>query len=132
MPYTRDSKSAAVRARLNHPVVDGDGHWLEPVPIFLDYLKDAGGPSRVARFRARKASEGRWYTLTPQERLAARLRRPTWWGEPADTLDRATAVMPVLMHERLDGFGIDFALVYTTLGLVQMTAPDGELRRTCR
>ena len=29
MAYLRDSKSAAVRAQLDHPVIDGDGHWLE-------------------------------------------------------------------------------------------------------
>ena len=28
MAYLRESKSAAVRARLSHPVIDGDGHWL--------------------------------------------------------------------------------------------------------
>ena len=44
------SKSAAVRARLDHPVVDGDGHWLEPIPIFLDYLRDLAGPSVVEKF----------------------------------------------------------------------------------
>jgi predicted TIM-barrel fold metal-dependent hydrolase len=133
MAYLRNSKSAAVRAKLDHPVIDGDGHWLEPVPIFLDYLRDVAGPTMVERFQVSKAREGRWYRMTPQERLAARLRRPTWWGEPADTLDRATAMIPGLMYERLDDFGVDFALMYTTLGLVQSTVPDAELRRaTCR
>ena len=50
MGYCKDSKSAAVRAQLDHPVIDGDGHWLEPVPIFLDYLRQVGGPSVVERF----------------------------------------------------------------------------------
>ena len=39
MAYLKDSKSAAVRRNLDHPVIDGDGHWLEPLPIFLDYVK---------------------------------------------------------------------------------------------
>jgi hypothetical protein len=50
MAYVKDSKSAKVRRRLDHPVIDGDGHWLEPMPIFLDYLKQVGGPSLVAKF----------------------------------------------------------------------------------
>jgi hypothetical protein len=50
MAYTKDSKSAAVRAKLDHPVIDGDGHWLEPVPIFLDYLREVGGPTMVERY----------------------------------------------------------------------------------
>lgn len=55
MAYRQDSKSAAVRARLNHPVIDGDGHWLEPVPLVLDCLRDVAGPALVERFGASKA-----------------------------------------------------------------------------
>lgn len=128
MAYVKDSKSAAVRARLDHPVIDGDGHWLEPVPIFLDYLRQVGGPSLVERF-IHKAREAGWYEMHPQERLDHRIHRPTWWGEPAHTLDRATAMIPQLFYERLDDFGIDFALVYTTLGLFYISNPDEELRR---
>jgi predicted TIM-barrel fold metal-dependent hydrolase len=128
MAYVKDSKSAVVRARLDHPVIDGDGHWLEPVPIFLDYLKQVGGLSIVERFM-KKAKDNGWYDMTPAQRLDRRLRRPTWWGEPARTLDRATAMIPRLLYERLDDFGIDFALVYTSLGLFYIGNPDDELRR---
>ena len=128
MAYSKDSKSAAVRARLDHPVIDGDGHWLEPVPIFLDYLRQVGGASVVERF-VHKAREAGWYEMPPQERLDRRIHRPTWWGEPTHTLDRATAMIPQLFYERLDDFGVDFALVYTTLGLFHISNPDEELRR---
>ncbi|HEY7710840.1 MAG TPA: amidohydrolase family protein [Candidatus Entotheonella sp.] len=128
MAYSRDSKSAAVRAQLNHPVIDGDGHWLEPVPIFLDYLREAGGPSVADRF-VKQAKEAGWYAMSPQERLDTRLKRPTWWGEPANVLDRATAMIPKLFYERLDDFGIDFAVVYTSLGLFYVSHPDDELRQ---
>ena len=114
MAYTKDSKSSAVRAQLDHPVIDGDGHLLEPVPIFLDYLRQVAGPSVAERF-VKKATEHidrGWYDMTPAERLDRRPTRPTWWGEPADTLDRATAMIPRLFYERLDDFGIDFALLY--------------------
>jgi predicted TIM-barrel fold metal-dependent hydrolase len=128
MAYTRDSKSAAVRAHLDHPVIDGDGHWLEPVPIFLDYLRDVGGASMVERFR-KKATDVPWYGMSQEDRLDRRPLRPTWWGEPANTLDRATAMVPRLFYERLDDFGIDFAVVYTSLGLFYVSNPDDELRR---
>jgi len=128
MAYSLDSKSAAVRARLDHPVIDGDGHWLEPVPIFLDYLRDVAGPSMVERF-VKKAKDVPWYGMTKAERMDKRVIRPTWWGEPARTLDRATAMVPRLFHERLDDFGIDFAVVYTSLGLFYISNPDTELRR---
>ena len=34
-------KAAEIRASLKHPVIDGDGHWMEPIPIFLEYLDEA-------------------------------------------------------------------------------------------
>ena len=98
------SKSAAVRSRLDHPVIDGDGHWLEPIPIFLDFLRDVAGPTVVDKF-VKKASETTWYDISPAERMRRRLMRPTWWGEPAHTLDRATAMIPRLFYERLDDIG---------------------------
>jgi len=131
MAYSTDSKSAAVRAQLDHPVIDGDGHWLEPVPIFLDYLREVAGPTVVERFRKMATAhiDRGWYDMTPAERLDRRLTRPTWWGEPASTLDRATAMIPKLFYERLDDFGIDFAMLYTSLGLFHIANPDEELRR---
>ncbi len=130
---TSSSTSAEIRAQLSHPVIDADGHWLEPVPIFLDFLEAEAGAAMVDRFRENKKREDGWYGLSGEERLARRSRRPTWWGEPAKTRDRATAMVPGLMYERLDEFGIDFAVVYTTLGLVQGSLPDADLRRSvCR
>jgi predicted TIM-barrel fold metal-dependent hydrolase len=128
MAYSKNSKSAAVRARLGHPVIDGDGHWLEPVPIFLDFLRDVGGPSIVDKFM-KKAKDTSWYDMVPAERMERRPHRPTWWGEPGNSLDRATAMVPKLFYERLDDFGIDFAMVYTSLGLFYVSNPDEELRR---
>jgi predicted TIM-barrel fold metal-dependent hydrolase len=128
MAYVKDSRSAAVRRRLDHPVIDGDGHWLEPLPIFLDYLRQVGGPSLVEHFRARDVERG-WYAMTREERMDKRPHRPTWWGEPTNTLDRATAMVPKLFYERLDDFGVDFCLLYTSLGLFHVSNPDGEIRR---
>ena len=129
MAYLKDSNSAAVRAKLDHPVIDGDGHWLEPVPIFLDYLREVGGPTLVQRFVKQADKDDAWYDMTPEERLEQRTKRPTWWGEPTNTLDRATAMVPKLLYERLDDFGIDFALIYTSLGLFYIGNTDEEIRR---
>jgi predicted TIM-barrel fold metal-dependent hydrolase len=123
------SKSAAVRSRLDHPVIDGDGHWLEPIPIFLDFLRDVAGPTVVDKF-VKKASETTWYDISPAERMRRRLMRPTWWGEPAHTLDRATAMIPRLFYERLDDIGLDFCVLYTSLGLFYVSNPDEEIRRS--
>jgi predicted TIM-barrel fold metal-dependent hydrolase len=128
MAHVKSSPSAAVRRRLEHPVIDGDGHWLEPWPIFLDYLAQVGGPALVDHFRARDVERG-WYAMTREERMDRRPHRPTWWGEPAGALDRATAMVPGLLYERLDDFGIDFCLLYTSLGLFHVSNPDDQIRR---
>jgi predicted TIM-barrel fold metal-dependent hydrolase len=50
-----------------------------------------------------------------------------------NTLDLATAMLPKLMYERLDELGLDFAVVYPTIGLITMGIGDEEMRRaSCR
>lgn len=133
------SKSAQVRARLNHPIIDSDGHTVECEPAFRDYLKTVGGASIVERYLAADVAGAfvdtsgyRWYRMTPAERLYRRSPRRPWWALPArNTLDRATATLPRLLHERLPECGIDFAVLYTSLGLSFPNIPDEELRRAC-
>jgi hypothetical protein len=43
------NRAAEIHAGLKHPVIDGDGHWLEPVPVFLEYLREVGGAQSVGR-----------------------------------------------------------------------------------
>jgi len=124
--------SAAIRAKLKHPVIDGDGHALEFGPVYFDFLKQVGGPRIVERFMEKL--NGGWYGFSPEERLRKRVTRPSAWTIPAkNTLDRATATLPRLFRERMDDFGLDFSIVYSTLALFLMRETDDELRRaTCR
>ena len=136
MATVHASKSAEIRARLDHPVIDADGHTIEYEPAFRAYLHQVAGPRVLERYLAHQQHGGiaRWYRLSPQERLDVRLPRPPWWGLPArNTLDRATAMLPRLLRERLEALGIDFAILYPTQGLFFVHMPDEELRRaTCR
>ena len=60
-----------------------------------------------------------WYQQSPEERRDQRTSRPPWWALPTkNTLDRATATLPKLLYERLDDIGIDFTVLYPTLGLL--------------
>ena len=34
----------AIRARLDHPVIDGDGHLVEFLPLVRDFMVELGGP----------------------------------------------------------------------------------------
>ena len=111
------SRAEEIHDGLKHPVIDGDGHWMEPIPIFLEYLREVGGAKSVDQMRAQWRARDAWYRATPQERQHNRIRRAIWWGITADTYDKATALLPTLLNERLPELGIDFALIYPTFGL---------------
>ena len=56
--------------------------------------------------------------MSVAERKRRRIAQPAFWSRQAEnTLDRATAMMPRLLYERLDEFGADFAIIYPTAGL---------------
>jgi len=126
--------SSEIRSRLDHPIVDADAHWLEPVPVFLEFLRDEGGTKAIDAFTELYSSlDGAWYGASQNERQARRLKRRAWWSDPWVTRDRATAMLPKLMHERLPELGIDYATVFPTLGLSCINYPDVDLRRAaCR
>jgi len=125
------SQSRQIHDGLEHPVIDADGHWLEAVPIFLDFLRDIGGASSVESFLTyRHERWDAWYTDSTEQMLRTRRLRSSWWTFPTNTLDRATEMMPELLYQRLDEFGIDYAVVYPTLGLGIQTIGDPDLRRT--
>jgi predicted TIM-barrel fold metal-dependent hydrolase len=125
--------AAAIRSKLNHPIVDADGHAIEYTPTLFEFLKMAGGQTLVDRFRAQIEAD-RWGTATPAERMNKRITRRSTWSLPTrNTLDRATAMLPQLLRSRLDEFGIDYTIVYPSLALGMSLDPNEDLRRgACR
>jgi len=130
--------SAEIRARLPHPVIDIDGHMAEYFPALAPYLEREGlsldHPSLQRMLPPYGGTDRTWHEQTPEERAATRTPRGPWWSSPArQTIDLATALFPALLHERLDDLGIDFGVVYPSLGLVFLHTPDDHYRRrTCR
>jgi predicted TIM-barrel fold metal-dependent hydrolase len=122
-------RAAEIRGKLTHPVIDGDGHWMEPIPVFLEYLSDTGGPAAVDRMRALWRRNDSWYRSTPAERQHHRMRRAIWWGVTSQTYDKATALLPALLNERLPELGIDFAVMYPSFGLTINALNDDDLSR---
>src|ERR1700687_266617 len=125
---------AALRARLSHPVVDSDGHWLEFAPAICEYLERVGGRGVVEAFRLRNERVVRDLELTVEQRRDARRPQQGWWPFPTrNTLDRATAMLPRLLYERLDELGLDFTVLYPTTGLAVPFISNDEVRRAaCR
>ena len=128
------STAAQVRAGLSHPVVDGDGHWVEYHPVMIEALRRIGGDLAAQGYAHFGATIGANVALSNAERRARNLGHEAWWSVPtANTLDRATAMMPALLNDRLDELGIDFTVLYPTQGLGIVGVPDGEMRRAaCR
>src|ERR1700746_1213668 len=93
---------AQIHAKLKHPIVDGDGHWVEFPPVFAEKMRKVGGDKAADGFLApRGAGEG--LKMTPAERTERRIAQPNFWNrQGANTLDRDTAMMPKLLYERLD------------------------------
>src|SRR3989475_11064285 len=68
--------------------------------------------------------------MSVAERRRRRIGQEAFWFLPTkNTLDRATAMMPRLLYERLDDLGLDFCVVYPTAGLGYYRLPPERLRR---
>ncbi len=128
------ASAEAIRARLDHPVIDSDGHDIEYLPLVREHLRELGGDGVLPGFDAMVNGAQLSRGLDLEQRRQLGVIRIPWWGLPAEnTLDRATAMLPRLFHERMDELGLDFAVVYPTYGLMAMSAEPAELRRAmCR
>jgi len=130
------TRAAEIRASLNHPIIDADGHFVEIGPLLNDevasYIEEAGGNDLRERYLRTAARPFDTSTnLTGRDRTEVRdnwSAMPSWWGwQCRNTLDRATMHLPELLHERLDEIGLDFALLYPSMSLSFLDMPDAEL-----
>jgi predicted TIM-barrel fold metal-dependent hydrolase len=119
-----------IRASLTHPVIDGDGHWVEYDPAFAERLRKVGGDVAADGFLAAMGTTKTALNMSVAERKRRRLAMPGFWTrQTGNTLDRATAIMPRLLYDRLDEFGTDFAIIYPTAGLRFPRIADDAARR---
>lgn len=126
MSTSTSMTGAEIRASLDHPIIDSDGHVVEVSEVIKDFVKDVGGPAALAKFEARYTPGERQASV--EERKRTGRGSPNHWFWTADALDRATAMLPTLFHERMDELGLDFSLVYPSVGLGLQMDPDDELR----
>lgn len=136
-----ETAAAALRSQLPHPVIDVDGHVQEFPTLLraavLDEALELGG-SVLARKAERlpltydDVAAGMW-ELGSAGRRERGVACPAWWAMPGNTRDRATAHLPGLLAERLDGLGIDVSFLYPSLGLSLVGIAEPEVRRAaCR
>lgn len=131
MNFVPSDAVAAIRARIDHPVIDSDGHLIEYLPLVRDFIVEEAGEGVAKGFDLMvKSALPRVSVPDPARRRQLGIHAAGVWGIPTEnTLDRATAMLPQLHYRRLDELGIDFAVLYPTYGLPVTALPSDELRR---
>src|SRR5580692_2780477 len=123
-----------VRSKLTHPVVDGDGHWIEYGPVFAEQMRKAAGDKAADGLLRHIRRIPDALSLSVADRRRRGIAMEGYWGrQSTNTRDRATAMMPRMLYDRLDELGIDFGVIYPTAGLsVPRIADDATRRAVCR
>ena len=119
-----------VRSGLNHPIIDGDGHWVEYTPVFAERMRKVAGDKAAEGFLASARRIPDALKLSIAERKQRGVAMEGYWTrQTTNTVDRATAMMPRMLYDRLDELGIDFGIIYPTAGLSVPRIADDETRR---
>src|SRR5437868_118386 len=119
-----------VRSGLTHPIIDGDGHWIEYTPVFAEKMRKAAGDKAAEGFLRSQRRIPDALSLSIAERRRRGIAMEGYWGrQSTNTRDRATAMMPRMLYDRLDELGIDFGVIYPTAGLGIPRIADDETRR---
>ena len=119
-----------IRKSLTHPVVDGDGHWVEYAPVFAEKIRKVTGDLGANGFLQSQRRGPDSLSMTPAQRAERGVAMEGFWGrQSTNTRDRATAMMPSLLYDRLDELGLDFGIVYPTAGLSIPRIADDATRR---
>ena len=131
MNFIRPDEVEAIRNRIDHPIIDSDGHHVEYLPLVRDFIAEDAGEDVARKFdQMFRTATTRRAVPSRTERRQRGVHAAGVWGLPArNTLDRATVMLPDLMYRRLDEIGIDFAVVYPTYSLATTVMLDDELRR---
>src|SRR5437660_746831 len=121
---------AEVRSSLKHPIIDADGHWIEYGPVFAERMRKVAGDKAAEGFLASQRRAPDALRLSIAERKQRGIAMEGYWGrQSTNTRDRATAMMPRMLYDRLDEIGIDFGVIYPTGGLSIPRIADDETRR---
>src|SRR5881394_3245434 len=68
-----------VRSKIDHPIVDGDGHWVEYDPVFSDKMRKVGGDLAADGFLKAMAVTRDSLLLSVEERRRRRVSMPGFW-----------------------------------------------------
>ena len=128
------SRSAAIRAKLPHPVIDADGHVVELTPVYLEYIAKVGGADMPRRYQESPLVKSSYHQQVLRTTIAQRrdswTTMTSWWFNPTkNAVDRATSHLPKLLSQRMDDLGLDYTVLYPSEGLYALSLPEADLRQ---
>ena len=95
MTHNGHLDARTLHARLTHPVIDADGHWLEYGPVMREEFRRIGGEAAVEGLALASQRVPNSLKMTVPERARRRVGQEAFWSSPCENvLDRATAMLP--------------------------------------
>ena len=69
-----------VRSKIDHPIVDGDGHWVEYDPVFSDKMRKAGGDLAAEGFLKAMGKTRELLSMSVADRHEMRMGQQAFWA----------------------------------------------------
>src|SRR4030095_12422402 len=134
MPTSTQTEARKIHDRSKPPVIYADGLWAECAPHMREEFRKIGGNTAVEALDLASARIPNSLNMSVAERRQRRIGQEAFWFLPTkNTLDRATAMMPRLLYERLHDLGLGLCVISPTAGLGYYRLPPDKLRRAlCR
>src|SRR5260370_38749314 len=71
-----------VRSKIDHPIVDGDGHWVEYDPVLSEKMRKVGGDLAADGFLKAMAATRESLKMSVAERREKRIGPSAFWARP--------------------------------------------------
>src|SRR5207248_10342533 len=102
MLASAQTEARTLRSRLNHPIIDADGHWAEFHSLMRQEFRRIGGDTAVEALDMASARIPSSLDMSVAERGRRGVgQEAVWFVAWKNALDGATAMMLGLLHERL-------------------------------
>ena len=82
MEFVPSDEVRRIKAALDHPVIDSDGHAIEYLPLVRDILQEQAGDDAAAALDRTTGGAAAMRGLPPEQMRAAGMIRISWWGLP--------------------------------------------------
>ena len=98
---------ADIRSSLDHPIIDGDGHWVEYNPVFAERMRKVAGDKADLSYKVSVTGQGGSHVGDPKWTNNFDVSIPLTKDKPSNVLaDNASVTIPVSKNENGDFYRI--------------------------